>query len=330
MRRTALLITLILFASIPATPQTQQSPSPMVDHTRPHPRITQTETPGRRVDLKLLKGARLFIGPRVNPNDRVPLLIHFHGAPWLVEQHVARYLPRAALITVNLGAGSSAYRKPFEQPETFQNLLSEALETLGSKRGWASITLSGFSAGYGAVREILRRPEYFALVNNVLLLDGMHASYSPEGKLLADGGTIQASDIDVFVKFARAAVGGGRASGRTGGRGSSPRVSKGVFNKGVFNKGEAGRKTFVVTHSEIFPGAYASTTECADYLLTQLALMRHPQLRPGPMGMQQLSAVDAGGFHLRGYAGNSAPDHIDFLHAMPAWFGLVFGSRSAN
>jgi hypothetical protein len=34
--------------------------------------------------------------------------------------------------------------------------------------------LSGFSAGYGAVREILRSTEYFAEVNNVLLLDGMH------------------------------------------------------------------------------------------------------------------------------------------------------------
>jgi len=306
--RVAVLLALLLFAQVPATTQTQQSPSPMVDHTRPHPRITQTETPGRRVDLKSLKGAKLFIGPRVKPNDRVPLLIHFHGASWLVEEHVARHLPRVALITVNLGAGSSAYRRPFEQAETFQNLLSEAAETLGAKRGWASITLSGFSAGYGAVREILRRPEYFALVNNVLLLDGMHASYvergpqagSPpgverEGKLLADGGTIQASDIDVFVNFARAAV--------------------------------AGRKTFVVTHSEIFPGAYASTTECADYLLSQLSLKRHPQLVNAPMGMQQLSAVDAGGFHLRGNAGNSAPDHLDFLHAMPAWFGLVFGAR---
>jgi hypothetical protein len=321
MRRTALLITLILFVQVNATPQTQQSPSPMVDHTRPHPRITQTETEGRRVDLKSLKGARLFIGPHVNPNRPVPLLIHFHGASWLVEQHVARYLPRAALITVNLGAGSSAYRKPFEQAELFQNLLREAGEELQTKRGWSSITLSGFSAGYGAVREILRRPEYFAQVNNVLLLDGMHASYSPEGKLLADGGTIQASDIDVFVNFARAAVAGGRVSGSRGARGSSPRVSKGVFNSG-----EAGRKTFVVTHSEIFPGAYASTTECADYLLSQLSLKRESKLAQGPMGMQQLSAVDAGGFHLRGYAGNSAPDHIDFLHAMPAWFGL-FGVR---
>jgi len=291
MRRAALLITLILFAPVPAKPQTQQSPSPMVDHTRPHPRLTQTETPGRRVDLKSLKGAKLFIGPRVNPNQPVPLLIHFHGASWLVEQHVARYLPRVALITVNLGAGSSADRKPFEQAELFQNLLREAGDELHTKRGWSTITLYGFSAGYGAVREILRRPEYFALVNNVLLLDGMHASYSPEGKLLADGGTIQASDLDAFVNFARAAV--------------------------------AGKKTFVVTHSEIFPGAYASTTECADYLLSQLALRRHAQLRQGLMGMQQLSAVDARGFHLRGYAGNSAPDHIDFLHAMPAWFGLV-------
>ena len=281
----------------------------MIDHTRPHPRIAEKEATGRRVDLKSLSGARLFIGPRAKPNRPLPLLIHFHGASWLIEQHVARYLPRAALITVQLGAGSSAYRRPFEQPELFQNLLSEAAETLGAKRGWASITLTGFSAGYGAVREILRRPEYFALVNNVLLLDGMHASYSPEGKLLADGGTIQASDIDVFVNFARAAVAGGKAvTGRKAVAGS---------------KAVAARKTFVVTHSEIFPGAYASTTECADYLLSQLALKRHPKLVNAPRGMQQLSAVDAGGFHLRGYAGNSAPDHVDHLHAMPAWFGLL-------
>src|SRR5260221_14670691 len=100
--RLAVLLALLLFAQVPATAQTQQSPSPMVDHTRPHPRITQTETAGRRVDLKSLKGANLFIGPRVKPNDRVPLLIHFPGASWLVAQHVARYLAPAGLITGNL------------------------------------------------------------------------------------------------------------------------------------------------------------------------------------------------------------------------------------
>ncbi|HYW71277.1 MAG TPA: hypothetical protein VE961_09595, partial [Pyrinomonadaceae bacterium] len=226
-----------------------------------------------------------------NADKPVPLLIHFHGAPWLIERHVALFLPRAALITVQLGAGSSAYRRPFLESEMFRNLLQEASKQLHLKHGWSSITLSGFSAGYGAVREILRTPEYFALVNNVLLLDGMHASYVPEGKPLAEGGEIDSKDIDSFLNFAREAMSGG--------------------------------KNFVVTHSEIFPGTYASTTECADFLLSQLGIQNRPQLRQGPIGMQQLSSVDVRGLHLRGYAGNAAPDHVDFLQAMPAWFPLL-------
>jgi len=266
----------------------------MIDHTRPHPRITQTEAVGRRVEMKALKGARLFLGPRLNPNRAVPLLIHFHGAPWLFELHVANHLPQAALITVQLGSGSNVYRRPFLQSEpanVFQDLLDEAAREAGLKHGWSSITLSGFSAGYGAVREILRRPKSMALVNNVLLLDGMHTSYQPEGKPVAEGGKLDPGGLDSFVAFAREAV--------------------------------AGRKTFVFTHSEIFPGTYASTTECAEFLLAQLNLRRRPILRQGPIGMQQLSAVDVRGFHLRGYAGNSAQDHVDHPQAMPAWFRLL-------
>jgi hypothetical protein len=296
MLRTALLLTLVLFAHGSAWSQTTpspstQTPSSTVDDTRQHPRVTQTEIAGRRVDLKSLPGATLFTTANVNPNKPVPLLIHFHGAPWLIETHIARYLPKVALVTVQLGAGSSAYRRPFEQSELFRKLLDEAGLALGIKRGWSSITLTGFSAGYGGIRQILRRPEYFATVNNVLLLDGMHTSYSPEGKLLADGGVILASDIDAFVSFAREAV--------------------------------TGKKRFVITHSEIFPGSYASNTETADYLLAQLSLKRRLKPRPGPMGMQQLSAVDVKGLHLRGYAGNTARDHVDFLHGMPAWFQLL-------
>src|SRR5712692_5654141 len=97
--RVAVLLALLLFAQVPATTQTQQSPSPMVDHTRPHPRITQTETPGRRVDLKSVKGAKRFSRSRVQPTDRVALLIDFDGASWLVEEHVARHAAPVALIT---------------------------------------------------------------------------------------------------------------------------------------------------------------------------------------------------------------------------------------
>lgn len=276
--------------SVPAQP-TRQNPSPMSDTTRPHPRIEKVEAPGRRVELQTLKGARLFAGPKVRASRPVPLIIHFHGAPWLTERHVANHLPRVALITVQLGAGSRAYAQPFERPDLFKSLVAEAERGLSAERGFSSITLTGFSAGYGAIRAILRQEDSADRVNGILLLDGIHAGYSPDGKPLAEGGTIIPADLEPFVRFAREAA--------------------------------AGKRTFVITHSEIFPGTFASTTECVDHVLNELKLRRRPALREGPMGMQQLSAVDVKGFHVRGYAGNSAPDHIDHLHAMPEWLSLM-------
>jgi hypothetical protein len=37
------------------------------------------------------------------------------------------------------------------------------------------------------------------------------------------------------------------------------------------------------------------------------------------MGTQQLSEARAGRFRLLGYAGNSAPDHVDQLHSLPVF-----------
>ena len=285
---------LLILTALPlAAQQTEQNPSPLTKTIRQHQRITQIETPGRRIELTTLKGAVLFADPRVKTNKPVPLIIHFHGAPWLIQFHIARHLPNAALITVNLGAGSRAYGRPFEQAETFQSLIDEAGKRLDLKRGWSSITLVGFSAGYGAVRAILRQYENFRRVNNVLLLDGIHAGYVPESKPPIGGGgaAIHPADLDSFIRFAREAA--------------------------------AGKKSFVITHSEIFPGTYAGTTECVDYLLTTLGLKRRPELRSESFGMKQLSKINKKGFRIRGYAGNTAPDHIDYLHAMPVWFRLL-------
>jgi hypothetical protein len=85
----------------------------------------------------------------------------------------------------------------------------------------------------------------------------------------------------------------------------------------------AGRKRFLLTHSEIFPGTYASTTETADFLLKQLGVKRRAILKWGPTGLQQLSEAKRGKFLLMGYAGNSAPDHVDQLHSLPAWLKLL-------
>jgi hypothetical protein len=288
MKRLATVL-LILLIGLPAVAQmVPQNPSPMTDSTRPHPRIAQTEVPGRRVELTALKGAVLFVSPKVKTAKPVPLVINFHGAPWLIQHHLAESLPRAALITINLGSGSRAYDAPFAADrDLLKTVIDEAGRVLELKKGWSSLTLVGFSAGYGAIRAILRQPENFVRVDNVLLLDGIHASYVPEGKVLGDGGIIREEDVDSYVAFAREAG--------------------------------AGRKTFVITHSELFPGTYASTTECVDHLLKILGLKRTVQLKNGPIGMQQLSVVKAKGFKILGYAGNTGADHGDHLHAMPAW-----------
>lgn len=70
----------------------------------------------------------------------------------------------------------------------------------------------------------------------------------------------------------------------------------------------------LIAHSEIFPGTYASTTETA---IRALGRRRTAVLQWGPRGMQQLGEVRHKGFRVPGFAGTTAPDHIDQLHAMP-------------
>ncbi len=282
------MLTVVLAAAPLVAQMTPQNPSPSTETTRPHPRAAKVEVPGERTTLKSLNGAVMFVSPKVKRSKPAPLVIHFHGAPWLVEKQIADELPRAVLLTVNLGSGSRAYGGPFAaDPKLFKSVIDEAAAALKLKTGFSSITLIGFSAGYGAIRQILRQPDNFRIVDNVLLLDGIHASYVPEGKPLGAGGVIRDEDLDSYLAFAREAV--------------------------------AGRKSFTITHSELFPGTYASTTECVDYLIAKLGLKRSPKLKTGPIGMQQLSEVNAKGFKIRGYAGNTGIDHGDHLNAMPAW-----------
>lgn len=82
----------------------------------------------------------------------------------------------------------------------------------------------------------------------------------------------------------------------------------------------AGKKRFLITHSEVYPGTYSSSTETASYILKQLGLKRTPILQWGAIGMQQLSRAGKGNLQILGFAGNSAPDHIDHYFALDDFF----------
>ncbi len=168
-----LLVLLVVLAQASA-----QNPSPMSDSTRPHTRVERYEVPGRRAALSL---GTLYVPPSFDPARPFLLIVHFHGAPWLVEHHVRERQPQAALITVQIGAGSRVYAEAFGDPARFATLLAEVsaklAELIGRPASWDSIALSSFSAGYGAIRSILSRPEDIERVNAVILADSLHASY---------------------------------------------------------------------------------------------------------------------------------------------------------
>ena len=58
-------------------------------------------------------------------------------------------------------------------------------------------------------------------------------------------------------------------------------------------------------------------------LIDALGLQRHPVLKWGPVGMQMLSETREGGLGILGFAGNSAPDHVDHFHGLAVFLGMV-------
>lgn len=272
-------------------PAASQNPSPMVESTRRHERLSPRPLGGvaRSFSGPAGRTIEVFVPGRALRGGEVALVVTFHGAAWLSHQAVESLGGRFVSAVVNVGAGSGGYHRAYADPAAFDSLLAgverEVRAAAGRDVRLRPITLAGFSAGHGAIRAILLEPRHFARVDAVLLMDGMHTSYVPEGQVLDKGGALDTSNLVRFAEFARAAM--------------------------------RREKRFLVTHSEIFPGTFASTTETADWLLRALGLRRRPVLAWGPRGMQQLSEVRAGRFELLGFAGNSAPDHVDQLHAMP-------------
>jgi len=275
--------------------QIDQFPSPMVDYIRAHERIENKDVPGVSVVLKdaLSKPVEIYFTEKSNKSDSMDLLIHFHGSSYVPKHAVYDSNHPMLLAVVNLGSGSSIYENAFENKSTFPKLVEmicrAASEKKAAKIKPSRIYLSSFSAGYGAVRAILKNHQ--PMVDGILLLDGLHTDYIPSRRVSSQGGKLNDEKLRDFIQYARLAM--------------------------------DNKKKFLITHSEIFPGTYASTTETADFLIRSLRLKRRPLLKWGPVGMQMLTETRAGGLTILGFAGNSAPDHVDHFHGLPMFLKML-------
>lgn len=264
----------------------------MQESSRRHGRIAEKPFQGMRFSLDgiLPKSIDVFLPEKNLRGDSFLLLLHFHGAPFVVHHAATEFPGNVIATTINLGAGSRVYENGFADSTKFEIILGLIQDSVSARLARrikiGQVYLTAFSAGYGAVRKILGSPMSYERVNGALLLDGIHTGYIPEHRVLAEGGVIDSMGLEIFLKFAKDAATLGS------------------------------KKKFLLTHSEIFPGTFVSTTEAADHLIRHLTMQREPVLEWGPLGMQQLSRASKNHFSVLGFAGNAAQDHVDHFHAL--------------
>jgi hypothetical protein len=256
------------------------------------------------------ENAVLFMPPGPErEREGCDLLVHFHGAPEVVRREFDASGLRAALLVVNFRGLSAAYEKPFSEAGRFADLLAAARQRLVA-RGvmrpvgeWSRVWLSSFSAGYGAVRAILSRPEYFVRVDGIYLADSLYAGYADEPP--ASSPTTQ--------PIAGAAVQPAAPGAVT----SAPARRVNPVHTAPFRRfaaeAVAGRKVLIVTHSYLVPGAYAGTHETAADLLRFVRIEPRAMDEGAAAQLRIVSRAEAGGLRVYGCAGDTGADHMAHL-----------------
>lgn len=228
----------------------------------------------------------LFIPIGWKPGTSTVVAVHFHTAAWFTIQEHLRRGATHPLICFDLGQGSTTYRLAFEDTNRLARVVAIVEEQLRQQPGATNtvvraLEVSSFSAGYGAVRELLRVPAYHALIQTIILCDSMYGGLAP-----ADAGSPripQSEHIDIWVPFAQAAA--------------------------------RGEKTFVVTYSAVATTSYASTSECAAALAARLQLPLQPVTTDSTPAAHDTDYSlrirgDRGNLHLWGYSGDDAGAHL--------------------
>lgn len=231
----------------------------------------------------LTRSGSHFVYPRgcAHVDKRVDVVFHFHGVHTVVIPSFIEAQIDAVLVVTNRGIGSGIYSDTFQTKGQVDALLERTEETIqshcgGPPRELGRIALSSWSAGYGAIQQILRlRPEH---VDAVLLADGLHVGFTD-----ARSRQVPVDQIAEFATFAQRA-----ADGKT---------------------------LMAITHAAILPPGYAGAGETAMALIEAVSAPVWP-VQIQAHEMRQLTAARKGQFFVDGFAGRNKRAHARQLHAI--------------
>ena len=212
------------------------------------------------------------------------VVVHFHGysATRKTFVQVAR---GSAYVGIDRGLGSGPYAEAFRKPSQFAELtrsIAAALRKHTHDEGAyvRHLALSAWSAGYGAINQILKQDD--SRIDAVILLDGLHAAWNP-ASAKRDGSlaSVSGHSIEPIIDFAR--------------------------------KAAKGEKFFYLTHSQIDPKKYPSTSASARLLLHELGLTAKPQTSSSAEIYGVQAVAKRQGFFLASYAGRNEAAHCTHI-----------------
>jgi len=242
----------------------------------------------------------------VGPDDGVDLVFHFHGAR-VAEREWRSAGLAAVVVDAELGGTSTPFHDAFESPERFGKMQDEVILALRARTKNPAlhvrrVALVSWSAGYAAVARILAEPRYLQKIDAVLLLDSLHAPYVDP---------IPPGASEHGVTFRHLVLTTPRQS-----RGRAVLVDRHALAPFIdFGRLAAqGDKLMVLTHSDILPPDYASTTETAFTLTVAIDARLEPREGRAERGMWRSDASDSRGYHMRGYWGATPEAHVEHLH----------------
>lgn len=220
------------------------------------------------------------------PGNVADLLVHFHGDAATYRNNAKFANLNTIIVNVEIPGLSGAYGDAFgnydgiDNTAKFQQLTSEALTKVRAEAdfadtlAWDKLGVSSFSAGYGAVREVLKSATHRNDIDVLIALDSLHASTAGDGTPLDS----QVADYKTFATAAK-----------------------------------NGTKTFLYSHSQVPTSGYESTSECAEELLQHVGITPAPINTTGLGTLALYRKAHAGNFTLWGATGSDGDSHLEHL-----------------
>ncbi len=242
---------------------------------------------GKRIDFtqKLHLGssqfAQLFIPDYYQPSEdgKFLLVFHFHSASWAAEDELYKSHTNGVLFNIHLGAVSSSYQNYFIDSKKFGEILTLVKQTLADQKIIENPQIKNLIVtSFSAGYGGVR--EVLKNQDYYNMIDALTLADGLHSNLDSTWMKIQMQDFLRFAKDARDE-----------------------------------KKIMLLTHSSIPTPTYASTTQTANYLIHFIGAKRVSYFHVDEIG-QQYSRCDTGNFHLKGYYGTTAEDHLKHLYAM--------------